>query len=183
MDKELPKEIIDEIILAGRYAPSAENRQPWKFIVITNRETIGRLSDGTKKQVGKILKQRRKWKKKFKELNEQQTLLFLQAVASSKKDMIFHDAPLIVFIVTDDKLFNDESCSCAAENMMLAAWSLGIGSCWIGFAKFLENEEIMREMGMPEGCHIVACIAFGYAENISKSTPRKPTADIIKRIE
>ena len=182
-NNEIPKEIMEEIITAGRYAPSAENRQPWKFIVVTNREEIKRLSEETKKQIGKILKQRRKWKRKYRELNDEQTLMFLRAVAFSENDTIFHDAPAVVFILTDDEIFNDESCACAAQNMMLAAHSMGIGSCWIGFAKFIENSEMMKEAGMPEGHHISACLTLGYAKSISKASPRKPTSDVIKWIE
>jgi len=182
-DNEITKESIDKIITAGRYAPSAENRQPWKFIVITNREEIKRLSEETKEQIKKILKQRWKWKRKYRELKDRQTLLFLHAVAFSKKDNVFHDAPAVVFILTDDEIFNDESCACAAQNMMLAAWSIGIGSCWIGFAKFLEMSDAIKEMGMPEGHHIAACLTFGYAKSMSKAAPRKPTSDVIKWIE
>lgn len=184
MDKELPKEIIDEIISAGRYAPSAENRQPWKFIVVTNRKFIGHLSEEIKKQIEKILKQKWKWKRKFRELNDRQTLLFLNAVASSKNDLICYNAPAVIFIITEDKLFNDESCSCAAQNMMLAARSLGIGSCWIGFAKFLEaNKEIMDEIGIPDDYHITSFLIFGYTENVPRPSLRKPTAGVIKWIE
>jgi len=183
-ERELPGDILKEIIMAGRYAPSAENRQPWKFIVVTNRDVISFLSRRTKEQIGKMLKQKRKWKKKFNELEDEQTVMFLQAVALSKRDMVFHNAPAAVFIVTPDSIFNDESCACAAQNMMLAARSLGVGSCWVGFAKFLEwDNEATEKLGMSEGHHIAASIVFGYHENLPKSTPRKPTADIIKWID
>jgi len=52
-ERELPGDILKEIIMAGRYAPSAENRQPWKFIVVTNRDVISFLSRRTKEQIGK----------------------------------------------------------------------------------------------------------------------------------
>jgi len=182
-DGALPKEALQEIITAGRYAPSPENRQPWKFIVIANRDEIKRLSEETKKQIGKVLKQRWKWKRKYRELEDRQTLMFLHAVASSREDIVFHNAPAIIFILTDNGIFYDEACACAAQNMMLAAHSMGIGSCWIGFAKFLEMGDAMKEMGMPANHHISACIAFGYAENTPKAAPRKPTADVIKWVE
>ncbi len=184
LDKEIPKEIIEEIISAGKYAPSAEDRQPWKFIVITNRDLINELSNEVKKQISEILKKKKKWKKKYRELEDERAVLFLKAVSSSKQDVIFYNAPVIIFILTEEGAFNDESCACCAENMMLSAWSTGIGSCWIGFAKFLEmNEEAMKKIGVPEGYHISACLIFGYPEKVPKATIRKPTADIIKWIE
>jgi len=182
-DKPLPREEIEEIIAAGRYAPSPENRQPWKFIVVTNRDEIKRMSEETKEQIRKMLGQRRKWKKRYRELDDRETLLFLHAVGSSKKDMIFHEAPAIVFILAEDGIFYDEACACAAQNMMLAAHSMDIGSCWIGFAKFLEMSGMMREMGMSDNHHISACITLGYARNMPKPAPRKPTADVIRWVE
>ncbi len=183
LDKEVPKEIIEEIIEAGKYAPSAENRQPWKFIVITDKVLIKELSEEIKKQIGTMLKQRRKWKRKFKELEDKEVLTFLQAVAMAKKDIIFYEAPVVIFIVTEDEMFNDESCACCAQNMMLAAWSMGIGSCWIGFAKFLEgNKKMMEKIGVPEGHHISACLIFGYPASVPKPQLRNPMADVIKWI-
>ncbi|HEC76515.1 MAG TPA: nitroreductase family protein [Thermoplasmatales archaeon] len=183
-EKSLSKEIIEAIINAGRYAPSAEDRQPWRFIVITDRDFIKKLSEEVKKQIANILKNKRKWRKKFKELNDNRAILFLSAVAKSKRDSIFFDAPVVIFIVTDKVMFNDESCACCAQNMMLSAWSMGVGSCWIGFAKFLEmSKEIIEEIGIPDGYHISACLTFGYPEKIPKPSLRKPTADVIKWIE
>ena len=181
--RAVPGDIMEKIIMAGKYAPSAENRQPWKFVVVTNRDVISRLSERAKEQISMMLKQVRKWKKRYKELEDRQTLMFLHAVASSERDVIFHDAPAVVFVLTRDGAFNDESCACAAQNMMLAAHSFGIGSCWIGFAKFLEwNPETIREIGLPDGHHIAACIVFGYPKSAPKAAPRKPASDVIKWI-
>ncbi|RLF61647.1 MAG: nitroreductase family protein [Thermoplasmata archaeon] len=183
-DEPLSRELIEEIIMAGRYAPSAENSQPWKFIVITSRDEIASLSGEVKRQIREVLRHKRKWKKKYPELARQETALFLNAISSSEKDNIFFNAPVVVFIVTEDKAFYDESCACAAQNMMLAAWSLGIGSCWIGFAKFLElNPALMEKIGVPEGHHISACIILGHAAHVPKPQIRKPMADIIRWIE
>lgn len=183
LDKELPKEIIEKIIEAGRYAPSAENKQPWRFIVITDRAYINELSERVKKQVRNILKRKWKWKKKYPELNERETFLFLNAVANSSRDVIFHNAPAVVFIITENKAFYDESCACAAQNMMLAAWSLGIGSCWIGFTKFLKmDKEAMKMLGVPHGYHIAACLTLGYPAKVLKAPMRNPMAGIMKWI-
>ena len=182
-NKDLSKEIIEEIIDAGKYAPSAENRQPWRFVVITNKDFIKKLSEEVKREIGNIIKNRRKLRKRYKELEDDATILFLSAIAKSKTS-IFFDAPVVVFIITDDKIFNDESCACCAQNMMLYAWSIGIGSCWIGFAKFLEmNRDIMKEIGLPDGYHISACLTFGYPEKIPQTPLRNPMAGIIKWID
>jgi len=184
-DKHVSSEMLELIIHAGKYAPSAENRQPWKFIVVTDRNTIQSLSEQTKQEIGSVLKHKWKWKRAFPELNDKRTALFLSAVSQSSSDEIFHDAPVLVFLITTGEIFNDESCACAAQNMMLAAWSLGLGSCWIGFAKFLEiDTNVIANLGVPEEYHIAAALTFGYPQKTTQRAPiRKPTATIIKWIE
>lgn len=182
--QEVPEEVLETIINAGKYAPSAEGRQPWKFVVVTDTELIRGMSRRVKEQMATVLKHRRKWKKRFAELKDDRTVLFLRAVANSAQDVIFHDAPAVVFILTTDELFNDESCACAAQNMMLAAWSLGIGSCWIGFATFLETDPaVMQKLKVPEGHHIAAAIVFGYPGHVPSPPLRQPTATIINWIK
>ncbi|KAA0003741.1 MAG: nitroreductase family protein [Thermoplasmata archaeon] len=183
-EKKLPEDVIESIIEAGKYAPSPENRQPWRFIVVTNRQKIKELSGEIKKQIKKILKNKWKWQRRYPELKEADTLLFLKVVANSSKDIIFYDAPAVIFIITKPLVFNIEACSCAAQNMMLAAWSMSVGSCWIGFAKFLElNKEIMQDIGVPEGYVIASCLAFGYPARIPKAAIRKPMTGIINWID
>lgn len=184
-DTSLDKKLLDEIIQAGRYAPSAKNLQPWKFIVITNKNTIQDLSDTIKNEMKKILKKRHILKFFYPQLKEKETLGFLFGTAMAPTDVIFHKAPALVFILTRKGLLNKESCACCAQNMMLAAHSLGIGSCWIGFANFLEqNNKKMEEIGIPEGYHIAAAVVFGKPTSKSRQAPiRKPMADVIKWIE
>jgi len=183
-EKHVPSDMLETIIHAGKYAPSAENRQPWKFIVVTDRNVIHSLSEQTKQQIGFVLKRKWKWKRTFSELNDPRTILFLRAISESSDDEIFHDAPALVFIITTEEIFNDESCACAAQNMMLAAWSLGLGSCWIGFSKFLEiDTNALTNLGVPEGYHIAAALTFGYPQKTQRAQIRKPTATVIKWIE
>jgi len=69
-DKEIDNETIENIIKAARFAPSADNRQPWRFIVIKNREVIRRLAEEVKKTMHKILKRRLTLKFSIKELKD-----------------------------------------------------------------------------------------------------------------
>ena len=184
-EKRVDREIIEEILQAGRYAPSAENRQPWRFIVITNKEMMDDLSRLIKNEIKKLIKHRFIKGFSIKELKEEDTLKFLYAVAYSEKDVIFYNAPVLIFIVTENRLFNDESCACCAENMMIAAHALGLGSCWIGFASILGlNKEIKRKIGIPKGHHISAALVFGYPKTKKQRiAPRKSGLDILKWID
>ena len=184
-DKPIGKDILNQIINAGKYAPSAKNDQPWRFIVITNKNKIKELSKNVQNEIKKILKKRFILQITHKELRKKKTLMFLYGAAMAPKDIIFFDAPALIFIVTKKNQFYDESCACCAQNMMLYAHSLDIGSCWIGFASFLSlNKQIIRDLGVPEGYHISAALIFGYGKNESKQIPlRKPMVDVINRIE
>ena len=73
-------------------------------------------------------------------------------------------APLLVIIFGNKKsLTADWDCAMAAQNMMLAAHSRGIGSCWIGLAMpALMDETILEELGAPPGYKAVAPLIFGY---------------------
>ena len=173
-EKKIDKEELKEIIQAGKYAPSATNDQPWKFIVITKKEMIQDLSNQIREELKKLLKWRFIKKIKIKQLRNIDIL-----------NMIFFNAPALVLILTQDKLFYDESCACCAQNMMLAANSIGIGSCWIGFASVLGlNKKILENIGIPDNHHISAAIIFGYPkEKKIRTSIRKIGSDIIKWIE
>jgi nitroreductase len=85
---------------------------------------------------------------------------------------------LILVFATPD-VVNDHDCALAAENMMLAAHSLGIGSCWIGLALHLGwDAEFLKEAGVPEGHKLVAPIIFGYPAKGERKAPAR-NADVI----
>ena len=184
-DQSVSKEKINEIIQTGRYAPSATNRQPWRFIVITNKSMIDEISDAIKVEIRKILRRRFILKFFYPSLKNEKTIQFLTGLIISKEDMLFFDAPVLIFVVTKKRRFNDESCACCAQNMMLAADALDLGSCWIGFAHFLGlNKEWMEKIGVPKGFHIAAALVFGHSKKRPSHAPlRKPTADVINWIE
>jgi nitroreductase len=180
-EKEIDEKNIEEIINIGKFAPSADNRQPWRFIVVTNKETINELSCIIKEELKKLMKKKLKIRKILKELQDENIIKLLYGVSHSSEDLIFFNAPCLIFIICEDKLFNIESCACCAQNMMLGAHVLGIGSCWIGFASVLGlKDDIMLKLGMPEGYKIAATLVFGYPdEKIKKPLYRKVGSDII----
>ena len=185
--KEIPidKSVINTILQVGKYAPSAKNSQPWQFIVITNKKTIQDLSMHVKNEIRKVLKRRFLYQLFLPDLKNRDSLRSLYGLSMVKKDVVFHDAPVLIFIVTKKAAFNTESCACCAENMMLAAHALGIGSCWIGFAHFLGlNKNVLADIGVPKEMHIASSLVFGYPkEQIKKIPIRKPMADVINWIE
>ena len=104
----------------------------------------------------------------------------------SEKDLFFYQAPGVIIIHAPNKKFFAQDCSCAAQNVMLSARSLGIGSCWIGFADIVFNgsTKIKKKLGIPLSHKVMATIAFGYTEKFpGKALPRRKEAGMIRWIE
>jgi len=179
-NKKIPKKLIKEIIEAGRYAPSSHNSQPWRFVVITNKKKINELSEYIKNwfrrraQLGHLVGF---FNKKIK--NE----LEVAKKRLVKEDLFFYNAPLLILICAKPGRFTFQDCSLAAQNMFLAARSLGIGSCWIGFADLVinKNRRLMANLGVPKEHKIMAHLIFGYPVKFpEKASERKKEAGIVR---
>ncbi|MFC1800588.1 nitroreductase family protein, partial [Nanoarchaeota archaeon] len=161
-DKPVPKETIKQLIDCARHAPSAMNAQPWNFIVIQKKKLIKELSERVKHNGSKYLKlwpltgfiSRAFWKKTFRH--------HIRPFMISKHDTIFYNAPCIILITAKPTLNSNLDCSCAAENLMLAAHSLKLGTCWIGFARFLDKDrKTYKKLTIPKGHKTIATIILG----------------------
>jgi nitroreductase len=87
---------------------------------------------------------------------------------------MFYNSPVLVVILGNKSVPTvDFDCSMAAQNMMLAANSKGIGSCWIGgVLPALMDESLLKELGAPDGYKAVAPLIFGYPKGRT-SMPEK----------
>ena len=139
-NREVPKDAIEEIVLAANWAPSACNYQLWKFIVIDDP--------------------------KIKEM------IFEQGGASFIKD-----APVGILVLYDNRSDNLEyrdyiqSAAAAIQNMLLAATSLGIGSCWV--CHLPPKSVLRRLLKIPAYFDPIAYIPLGYPLSEVKPHPRK----------
>lgn len=156
-DRSVPEEIVQEIIKTGFHAPNGANTQGLRFAVITNKAKLKAYAEK-----GRVMSLAA-----FQKMNEQQpsdmTAGMIKQLSNPNND-IFYGAPAIVFIFTTPNCLTPiEDASLAAENIMLAAKSLGLGSCWIGFARALgQDPEFMRELNVPADHQLVASIILGY---------------------
>ena len=148
-------EDIKFLIDCARYAPSGFNMQPWSFLVIKNKDLLQKLSESGKKAMIPILEPVKNTSKKVSDF-----LGFLKTRGTS----MFYDAPVLIIILGNKNAPTaDFDCSMAAQNMMLAAHSKGIGSCWIGgLVPALMDEKILNEIRAPQGYKAVAPLIFGY---------------------
>jgi len=171
-DKPVSMDVIQSLISDSILAPNAGNEQPWKFVVVRNRDMIDRISAECKKN-------------------------FLERIAANPGDPaqkyvkmlqkeafhIFYHAPSVVFIMGDPSLKNlVTDCSLAACYFMFSATSKGLGTCWVNFGREINNPELRNELGIPENLKIVAPLALGYPNKIP-AIPSRKAPQILKVIE
>lgn len=155
MEEQVSDEDIQFLLDCAIYAPSGFNMQPWSFLVIENKDIMKKLSEAGKKSMIPLLEPIENTSKKASDF-----LIFLKA----RDTNMFYDAPLLVIIIGNKSVATvDWDCAMAAQNMMLAAHSRGIGSCWIGgLLPALMDGKILKELGAPDGYKAVAPLIFGY---------------------
>jgi len=144
------KEKLLKVLEAARLAPSAVNFQPWTFIVVTDT----------------VVKQKLK---------------------ASYQSEWFVSAPVIIVACAHPskawKKFDGEEywkvdVAIAMQNLILAAWEEGLGTCWIGAFK---EDEAKRVLGVPTDVRIVAMTPLGYpAEEKGPVSNRKPFKEIVR---
>jgi nitroreductase len=171
-DTPVPESAVQTMLEAAIYAPTAINLQPWKFTIVTNKQEIKRQSDVAKPALLATLP----------DVAEECLSRFRAALASPDFN-VFYNAPLVVYISGVKSPFAVNDCSMAAQNMMLAAYTLGIGSCWIGAALLAANSPKGKaDLGVPEDHQVYAALIFGYPKGGFPKAPEKQPAQILKRI-
>ena len=171
-DKEVPLDTVRRIIRESCLAPSSGNGQPWRFIVVNNREMIKRLSDESKRNLVADI-----------ERNPASPSRNYEAVLREKSFNVFYNAPSLIFIggsKTVRSLHVD--CALAACYFMFAACERNLGTCWIGLGRFIQNPELRRLTGMPEDYQIVAPVILGYPRTIP-DVPQRADPQILMVVQ
>ncbi len=165
-DEDVSDEDIERIIDAGIHAPSGFDSQPWFFVVVKNREMMKRMSDHCKPR---LLAQ-------LGDVTDDTVAAFKKELAKEEFS-IFYDAPVLIIVLGNNAgITTDYDCALCAENMMLAAHSMGIGSCWIGTGCFIQdNPEMLEELGITPDFRVIAPIVFGYpAKEYHEAEKKEP---------
>ena len=164
--ERLKKEEIDTILEAGFYAPNGINTQPWHFSVIQDRQIIGEINAMAKARMA------------------QSDMEWIKRVASNPNADITHGAPTLLIVSCEENAISGvEDCSAALENMLLAAESLNIGSCWMGFVTFVfDNAEMMNRLGVPKGYAAREVAVFGYPAEGAKKEPAPRKENLVNFI-
>jgi len=163
--KTIPRDILSAIIEAGNEAPSAMNSQPWRFVVVEDREM-------KKKLLGAALPQAKKITEMVKDVDPERYEMMKKRYAELP-DPVYYSAPAIVFVIGSGR-YAAHSCPLACENMMLAAYSLGLGSCWVGFGAMVTEDPAIRSiLELKDDDAIFGPILLGYPKGETKRPPKK----------
>lgn len=147
------RDTMQVILNCGINAPNGQNKQSWAIRVVDNPEFINGLTEVYKKANPKV------------------------ADDPNFRNM-FRNAPTVVFIANDTAYdFSQVDCGLLGENMILSAWSMGIGSCCLGGPiRFMKTDpgaaEYLKRLNIPEGYDLLYCIAFGYSDESPAAKPR-----------
>lgn len=168
-EKQIDEELLQQILHAGLYAPSAGGKQGVIFAVCQDKEVNERLG-------------------KIKRANSNPHMATAKNYVSKEQPSIaddpklvnaFYGAPTVITMFAPKNfLFSVDDCAVAAENMMLAADSLGIGSCYIGqgWTAFAGSygQEILRKWKIRTNYYAVMQLLLGYPREDDKHPVAKP---------
>ena len=151
--KAVEREKMQTIVECGINAPNGMNKQSWEVRVVDNPEFINGLTEIFKKENPK-------------------------AAERPGFQNMFNNAPTVVFIANDPAYdMSQIDCGLLGENMILSAWSMGIGSCCLGgpvrLMKSPAAVEYMKKLGFSEGYELLYAIAFGYPDEMPAAKPRE----------
>ncbi|MEA1993133.1 MAG: nitroreductase family protein [Euryarchaeota archaeon] len=182
--KNVRPEPMKVILDAARWAPSASNRQPWKFIILSekdDKELVARLYvDAYKKEANDVV------------LRDDADQYFEKPYEVKKRILEMTDLlwdqmanPQYIVLVCANtkksKSYLFES-GCAVQNMMLAAWEMGIGSCVIEIAtsllsEYFDIDTLKNYFAIPEHIEVVSLVPMGFPEKIPPPPPRELLRD------
>ena len=144
----VPENKLNQVLEAARLAPSGGNRQEMKFVVVKDEKTRKKLSEATGGQ---------------KHVAEAPVVIV--AVATQPERMMICDVPAYPVDV-----------AIAIDHMTLAAYDVGLGTCWIGA---FQQEMVKGILGIPASCKVVQLLTLGVPAEDGRPKERKPIEQLI----
>jgi nitroreductase len=189
----VPDEDIKKVLDAGRLAPSANNTQPWKFIVIEDRALLKKMAEAVREMIDRMIP--------FAESEKQAQRL---AAYKGTYYTFFENAPVVIAVCmegydagTDQLLARMgyapeeikrlrplpglQSVSAAIEHMLLAVHALGYGSCWMT-GPLVAQEAFEKLLGFGKESQIAAILPVGVPDEDPPARSRKPLEEKVKFI-
>ena len=162
------EEALNLILQCGLYAPNGGNHQVPRFLVVQNKGMI--------QKVNALLQETLASRELIPGVYQNKSIIV--AKQNKEHSFLFHAPVLIIAVAPKNHGNSMADCSCALENMQLAATALGLGACWINQIHWTCDDEPVRkwllENGMTEDEAVFGSIVAGYpAAQLGSASPRK----------
>jgi len=180
LNQSVPSSVLERIISAAAHAPSAHNRQPWHFIVIT--------SPGVRNQLAQKMAE-----KYDQDMIEQRTPIYIRKKSVKRSLNLFGEAPVIIilFLVNKQKYKKQSECNekleeimdiqsiaVAAGHLLLAAAASGLGACWYAAPLFCP-EIVNRQLQVDSNWEPQALITLGYPDDFPQPKKKRTLKDMV----
>lgn len=179
LSQPIPQELIEEILETATWAPSAHNRQPWRFVVLTTIEAKIRLAD----QMGAA----------FREdlINDGHSFDEVNQLVARSRDRIL-EAPVVILLCLDvtegdtypDRIRNEaehimgvQSVALAGGTILLAAHSEGLGGVWV-CAPLFAPATVCGALSLPKNWQPQGMLLIGYPARVPEPRGRKPVNEV-----
>ena len=193
-NKPVPEYLVRRILEAGRFAPSAGNAQTWKFIVVRDPSLIDEMTKDVVKGCQWVMKwldytgpgnePKEKWAKLLQRLipNSLHPVPFaaIKQIAEGKLGL-YHGATTVIILLYDKRAPGKPlvDIGIAGQNMVLAAHSYGLGTCWVGFIEMLAMmPKWKKKFGIKYPYKLAESIGIGYPKGIPDGYVERETQAI-----
>ena len=179
---------LDMILESARQAPSGENAQPWRFIIVKEPETrrqLGALAGGGSGRRFTAEFVTKKMQERFSSLqDEEKKKAAFEKLTSGQVSAFLADAPVNIVVCGKKDVWDmPYDTSAAIENMLLMITGLGLGACWViaPCIDIRDEERVKDLLGMPAGFKAVSILSVGHPTRPHRPRPRLPVKDLVFR--
>lgn len=177
---------LDQILEAARHAPSGENAQPWRFIVVRNgqtRQLLGAIAGGGSGRRFTAEFVTKKMQERFTSLeDEAKKKAAFEKLTSGQVSAFLADAPVLIVVIGRKDVWDlPYDASAAIQNILLMVTALNLGACWViaPCIDIRDELKIKALLDIPEGFKAVSIISIGHPTRPHRPRPRLTINELV----
>lgn len=185
-DEPVSEGDLDKILEAARQAPSGENAQPWRFIIVKDAETrkrLGALAGGGSGRRFTAEFVTKKMQERFSSLeDEEKKKAVFEKLTSGKVSTFLANAPVNIVVCGRKDVWDlPYDTSAAIENMLIMITALGLGACWViaPCIDIRDEQRVKALFGLPEEMKVISIVAVGHPTRPHRPRPRLPIHELV----
>lgn len=185
-DQPVSEHDLKMILEAARQAPSGENAQPWRFIIIrdpTTRKRLGAIARGGSGRRFTAEYVTKKMHERFSSMeDEAKKKAIFEKLTSGSVSAFLAEAPVNIVVCGKKDVWDmPYDTSASIENILLMVTALGLGACWViaPCIDIRDEERLKKLLAVPEEYKVVSIIAVGHPTRQPRSRPRMPLHELV----